>query len=663
MNKKILLSMISLLAVLITSCSDEFLQDKKSYDKYEESLFTNEQQTGWYIDRVYNDFFSGYKSPVQTLVGSYSDEKTKLTEEMGGISNWVNPQMNITGSDKTSGYYGNPLGATAGNYPYTRIRNCNLLIEKVDSIGKDLSPTFRNTSKGQMYFLRALQYFDLFRTYGGVPIITTVQVASDVDVTVKVPRATNDQMLVQIVKDLDSAAVLLPIKWASVSTDYGRMTSAAALAVKSRVMLTFASPLFNKDWDNSSNQRWLDALKAGTDAETKLTEAGYGLVGTSAKDWADMFLVDNSFSKEAIMVRLCSPGNTLSDNNSWEKSMRVTSQSGGSGVSAPKEMIDLFPMADGSRPVVANGYDDTKFFLNRDPRFYRTFAFSGCKWGTKQNPNSTIWLYRFITKVSPKIALGYPDTKANKTGSPVVVRKMSNPNADETSAFAYSGTDIFEYRYAELILNIAECYAATNQLDLCSEYLGKIRARVGIEKGINNYGLGTFADKYAALAACLYERQVELAYEGKRFWDVQRWMLYNDDSATGNNTCALLGLTPINGTCRTGGYWQGINTSSTDPIPAAAKAAIVIDPDASDFNAQLTALSDLFSAYLIRTEGIEKIDIAMDNLNLLPVKIEFKQNYYIFGLNKNTLSTNPWLLQTKGWEDIYGTLGTFDYQE
>jgi starch-binding outer membrane protein, SusD/RagB family len=668
MNKNILLSMISLLAVVITGCSDQFLQDKKNYDKYPESIFANEQQTGWYIDRLYADFFAGHKSPTQTVVGSWQDDKTKMTEEIGGtISDFINPNTNIQDAAKSSAYYGTPLGASVAANPYTRIRNCNLLIQMTDSLGKNLTVTFRNRAKGQMYFLRALQYFDLWRTYGGVPIVTTVQTASDVDETIKLPRATSSEMVTQIVKDLDMAASLLPNtntgtdKWAT--SDYGRFTSGAALAVKSRVLLTYASPLFNKDWDNSSNQRWTDALNAGLAAEAKLTLDGYGLYGTTAKDWSEMFYVkDNTFCKEAIIVHLLSSANTLANNNGWEKTIRVSSQGGSGGVSAPKEMIDLFPMLNGSRPVVANGYDSVKFFLNRDPRFYRTFAFSGCKWGTKANANATIWLYRYLKKADGS-DVGYPDATSNKAGSPAVVRKMSNPNADNTD-FTYSGTDIFEYRYAELLLNIAECYAATNDIPKCLEYLGKIRARVGIAAA-NSYGIGALADKYAAISSCLYERRVELAYEGKRFWDVQRWMLYNDDASSGNNTCAKLGLAPINGTCRTGRYWQGKSVTSSDPIPAASKTPIVIDPDASDFNAQLTALSTLFTTYLVNSVGTTGKDFAMDKdaTTNKAVKIDWKQNYYLFGLNDKTLTTNPWLPQNKGWKDAYGTMGTFDYQE
>ncbi len=657
--KKIVLSIFSLTVLLISGCSDKFLEEKKSYDLYDESIFTNETETGWYIDRIYYDFFSAYKSPTYSLVGSFTDEKTKMTEEIGGtISNWINPQKTLVDAADCPTYYGTTLGSSSSNIPYTRIRYCNFLLAKIADKGKVLSETFRNKAKGQMFFLRAWQYYDLLRTYGGVPIVTTVQTASVDDETIKLPRATSAEVVAQITSDLDSAAALLPntntgaVKWAS-SSDYGRFTSGAALAMKSRVLLTFASPLFNTDWENSSNQRWIDALNAGLAAETKLTEDQYGLYGSSAKDWANMFLVDNSFCKEAIIVQLCSSNISSAMNNGWENSTRLTSQSGSGGVAAPKEMIDLFPMADGSRPTVANGYNDTKFFLNRDPRFYRTFAFNGSKWGTKAKPNQTVWAYRSM-KTDGK-TFNYPDK--NQISSPAFVCKMSNPAADSTS-FGYSSTDIFEYRYAELLLNIAECYAATNNISKSLEYLGKIRARVGIPSA-NNYGIGTLANKYAAIAACLYERQVELAYEGKRFWDIQRWMLYNDDATSGNNTCSKLGLTPLNGTARTGNYWQAKTNTNVDFIPAATKKAIVIDPDASDFKTQLNALSTLFDTYFTRVAT----DLPMDNINKAAVTISWKQNYYLYGLPSGTLTKNPWLLQTKGWNDNYGTTGTFDYQK
>ena len=664
MKNKILFlaGVIMVIAVAATSCKKSFLEDMKSYDKYDESVFSNETQTGWYIDRMYNYYFAGYKSPTQTeaSLGAWDDSKTKNTEEIGGtVGNWINPNKTLQLASDADAYYGAALPASITNNPYTRIRLANFLFEKMDAVGKTLSPSFRATAKGQMYYFRALEYFYLVRTYGGVPLVLTVQDASLTDESIRTPRATATECFTQILKDFDSAAALLPAVWASSGTNYGRFTSGAALAMKSRVTLLAASPLFNSDWDNPGSAKWQAALDAGLKAETFLTSNGYGLYGSSAKDWEQMSYVnDNAFNKEAIVPQLLS--NTITSsvgaNNSWENTVRLKDAGGsGNGVSVPKAMIDLFPLANGARPTATNGYVDTFFFENRDPRFYRTFAFSGSKWGVKNNANKTEWLYRWKPS-----ATGNPVYSAgsSQTTSPVVVRKMSNPVADSTG-LAFSGTDIFEYRYAELLLNIAECYAAKGDIPNCVAYLGKIRARVGIPSA-NNYGIGTLASKYAAIEAVLYERRVELAYEGKRYWDVQRWLLYDGVSSTNTtaNTVSKLGLTPINGTNRTGYYWQAINYTSSDPLTAADKASVVIDPDASPatFATQIANLKALYKSKFVMTP----LDKPLDLDGSTPVNILFRPNYYLSGLTATILSYNPWLQQNVGWQDYNGAAGTFN---
>jgi hypothetical protein len=666
-NKILYLATLTLAVITFTNCKKSFLEDMKSFDKYDESTFTNEVLTGYYIDRLYNYFFVNYRNPLQseTTLGSYDDSKTRMTDEIGGtVSNYINPNKNLQLATEADAYYGGALTASIANTPYTRIRLANDLIEKMDGVGQVLSQSFRNTAKGQMYYFRALQYFYLVRTYGGVPLVLTTQQASSTDESIRVPRATASECFTQIAKDFDSAAALLPAVWTTLNTNYGRFTSGAALAMKSRVLLMAASPLFNTDWDNPGNTKWLAALDAGLKAETELTAAGYGLYGSTAKQWAEMTYINDNIgtpvggNKESIFTILLSTNQTSSAgyNSSWENSIRPKDHAGsGNGISVPKGMLDLFPLADGRRPTAANGYVDTFFFENRDPRFYRTFAFSGEKWGTKTNANKTSFFYRWRPS-----ATGTPGYSGNnQTTSPAVVRKMSNPAAD-TTLLAFSGTDIFEYRYAELLLNIAECYAATGNTGKCVEYLGKIRARVGIPSA-NNYGIGTLSSKYAAIEACLYERRVELAYEGKRFWDIKRWLLY-DGVSSGNpsaNTCTKLGLTPINGTNRIGYYWQSktFSPTNTDPLTASDKN-ILIDPDASaaTFASEITKLKTLYQNKFVMTP----LDQALDRDGSTPVNILFRPNYYLSGLPNAALSLNPWLLQTIGWLDYSGIPGTFN---
>ncbi|MCH5597785.1 RagB/SusD family nutrient uptake outer membrane protein [Niabella ginsengisoli] len=652
--KNKILYLIAFISLIAFGCSKNFLEEKKSYDKYDESIFTNEVQTGWYIDRMYNYYFVSYRNPLQSVVGLYNDNRSRMTEEIGGtVGDYINPNKTLRLASEADAYYGASVGGSVQNNPYTRIRFANFLIQKIDEVGLTLPESFRKTAKGQMYFLRALQYFDLVRIYGGVPIVTAAQNASSTDETIREPRATSSECFDQIIKDLDSAATLLPMIWDVPGSNYGRLTAAGALAMKSRVLLTAASPLYNSDWDNSGNERWQKALDAGLQAETALTAAGYGLFGSNAKDWGAMTVSqDNAFNKEALMVVLLSTNSTSSAgyNNSWENSVRPRDYNGGGGLAATKEMLDLFPLANGSRPT-ENNYVDTFFFENRDPRFYRTYAFSGTKWGTKTNANKSTWFYRWRPSATGNVSY-YAN---NQTNSPAVVRKMSNPAAD-TTALAFSGTDIFEYRYAELLLNIAECYAAKGDVANTVIYLSKIRERVGITSA-NNYGIGTLANKYAALEACLYERRIELAYEGKRFWDLQRWMLY-DNIAESGNTVQKLGLSPINGTTRNGYYWQAKNFIASDPLTANDRS-ILIDPDAANFETELAKLKAVYQNKFVMTP----LDQAWDRVNNAAVTILFRPNYYLSGLSASTLSNNPWLPQTIGWLDYSGAPGTFNYRQ
>jgi len=657
MKNKLIYFLAFLVVAVSVGCKKDFLEDMKNFDRFDDTMFENEGQTGYYIDRLYNWYYAAYNSPTKTVVGLYNDDRRNITEEVGGtINNWINPNRTLKLASEADAYYGAALPGGINNNSYTRIRAANLLLEKIDSLGQNLSESFRNTARGQMYFFRALQYFDLMRVYGGVPIVLHTQAASIVDESIRIPRAKTSEVVTQIIKDLDSAALLLPMKWDA--ANYGRLSAAGALAMKSRVLLTAASPLFNADWDNPGSDKWQKALDAGLAAEVALTAAGYGNSINSAKDWGEVTTKnDNTFNGEAIMVQLLTSSTqttSLSLYNGWENSIRPKDHNGsGNGISVPKQMLDLFPLANGLRPTAANGYVDTFFFENRDPRFYRTFAFSGVRWGLRGRPDKVTWFYRWKPTATTTTYFAN-----NQTNSPTLVRKMSNPTADST-AYNISGTDIFEYRFGELLLNIAEAYAGKGDINNAMVYLGKIRKRVGIVQGANNYGLGTPATKYQALEACIYERRVELAYEGKRFWDMQRWMLYDDDAGYGDNTNAKLGIPALNGTSRQGYYWQS-KVIGGDPLTSTDKA-ISIDPDgsAANFTAEIAKLKAVYQSKLVMTP----LDQAWDRDGSTPINILYRPNYYISGYTNTILSNNPWLPQTKGWLDYNGSEGTFDYRQ
>lgn len=676
-----------------TACSDTFLNMKQDgvYDALD-----SETKVNWYVNALYHNLYNGLNKPNKTLVYKQA-ERDKYTEEAWGAKDEkkVNPNSNLftlddlgsnSGGDFYAGYFGTKLeaGKKSPDSGWHQIRNCNLALQELES--STLDPEFVNHAKGQLYFLRAAQMFDLVRTFGSVPIVKVVLNAEANGE--KLPRESVSKCIEMIANDLTLAASLLPDKWNS--ENYGRVTKGAALAMKSRVLLTYASPIFNKNWNDPANHRWQMALKATQEAIQAMPEKSLeGVAGAAA--WAEMLCNTNKTAdnSESIFVRLLAGvDDDAAVNNSWEQSVRLPSQEGKGAKTVPLELMDAFPKADGTllneTETAASGNID--FILNRDPRFYRTFAFCGMKWGYNEHKTDTVWAYRYAKLAEPvedepntiKVSFGFSEN--NEVASPVFVRKMSSQTASNEENFAYSGINIYEFRYAELALNLAECYAATNDIENCKNTLGKLRARVGIEKGNHNYGLDTYINnRNSALAACLRERLIELCYEGKRCWDTWRWLLYDGGQGIGGNstpltlsdenTCTFLGVTPLNETCRTSRYLEAkqdlhdVSSDLENPTPdplIAARQTVGADIDSPEFPEQLAQLAAFWRAnFRLAVPPVpgDKGD------NDEPINIGWKANYYISGINKEALTKNAWLGQTVGWQNTDGSMGTIGFQD
>lgn len=104
-------------------------------------------------------------------------------------------------------------------------------------------------------------------------------------------------------------------------------------------------------------------------------------------------------------------------------------------------------------------------------------------------------------------------------GSKLYVYNSGNNN----TGFTWSAAPYMEIRYAEVLLNYAEAACGAGHLSEAVEQLQKIRARAGYTAA-DNYGLqaNLASDEAACMAAIIYERQIELVYEGKHFDDLRR---------------------------------------------------------------------------------------------------------------------------------------------
>ena len=660
-----IIGLFSILTVFsLGSCNNDFLEEKKDLGGVNEEVFQEPLLAQAYVDYVYGLFLPADNEVALTwelAAGTNPNDFAKTTEELAGETNWNKVWASIDPAQAHClPYLGSRMTSSVTNNTWTRLRQINIFLNEVDKYGMDQGT--KDKLKGQLYFWRAWQYFDMVKLYGGVPIVLTAQnPILDESGSTQIPRSATSACIDQIVSDLDMAKTLLPPKWTG--ADWGRITSGAAAAFKGRVLLTWASPLFNPTDDR---QRWQRAYVANTEAKALLEQNGIGL----AADWGTMWTKEGSANTEAVLVYAYNTvsATNLEKNNGSEKACRSKEALGDGSISPTKQMVDAFPMADGNDITNSSAtypYAAGKFYKNRDPRFYKTFAYNGAKWPYAENPNFKQWTYSWYTAAPTATSNPGQFTEtlgANSTG--IYLNKATSATASNSNSFAYSGTDYMEMRFAEVVLNLAECAIGINNLAEGKALIESIRKRAGIKIGDGNYGLAGVSSRDQHFAAILKERKVEFAYENKRFSDLRRWMLFDDSKGT----TTRLGITPLNGTRRTGYYIVAKNTAGTkyvgvnDPFLAnAAGIAPIVNRDpVFPYTIPSTGVNpgtqianyDSYIDYLYDNyfEIVERDNIEIN----AGWKFTWYPAYYYFGIYKNLLDTAPYLEQTQGWG------GTFD---
>lgn len=696
------LGAVALASLVLSGCSDQFLQDKMDYSSTTDNVYESESGAQSRINNLYTEILPDATSGItydRPSAGT-ADDHSKSTEEYAGLSKYVDPLVVIAGADLSS-YWGDENKESRSTYG--RIRNCNDAIQGL--VNSSLPDDVKQPLLGQAYFFRAWMYLHLVKLYGGVPLVKEVQnpvAGDDGAADLVVPRSSTKECIDFICSDLALAAKYLPFSWGS--GDWGRVTAGTALALQGRARLWYASPIFNRADDQD---RWTKAYQSNKNALDTLAMGGFGLAyaedpGINASNWAKMF--SDYQSSEAVFVtlynRIVNDGGSTQPykNNGWENSIRPKNTGSGNGKSATANMVDLFPMADGKKPGVSSiAYNSNLFMVDRDPRFYRTFAFPGVRWAFSGDPTSRgldfpytganyeLWNYAWYQDVTNRDDEGQEGFSGDGLGidyNGVYVRKRTDdldlntsPLYDYridkgTSPFGGSAAPYMEIRYAEVLLNFAEAACGVGQLGEAMNALIAIRKRVGYTD-VNNYGLeGLGGDRAALMAAILYERQVELAYEGKRFDDMRRWMLWDGGEGQGSisaswalsgyngNTCTYLGVEPFNGQRRdnlelrvSDNVGNGIATANRDSDPVKA-----VRPAAWNLKTQAAPSATLVDFY---TNQLARKNRRGDSEGRV---VTFLPKYYIIGLSANLQRNNETLKQTIGWEDYWNgnAPGTFD---
>jgi hypothetical protein len=388
---------------------------------------------------------------------------------------------------------------------YFDIRRCNVAIEGLNS--GTMPTATKNVLKGQFFFLRAFVYFRLVNLYGGVPLILKAQDLSGEELNV--PRAKTSECIAAIASDLDSAAAYLPNLWTG--ANIGRITKSAALGFKGKVLMYWASPQFNP---SNLADRWQAAYTANKAAYDTAVAQGYILF----PNYANIFVTEDN--REVMLVRKhdavsISPGRGTNN----EFITRPFSEGGGGGSNQPTwNLVQAYPMRDG-QPIAqtGSGYNATMFWQNRDPRFEMSIAYNGGVWPLSNKVGRKQWSYT-----------GVLDESASTIVTGFYCKKISNPTLAASQALynsntgGGSGMDWVEMRFAEVVMNLAECANETGRMSESKDMVRRVRQRAGLQQGAFDFGLGLATSAAEMRALILNERYVEFALEGKRYWDLRR---------------------------------------------------------------------------------------------------------------------------------------------
>lgn len=395
------------------------------------------------------------------------------------------------------------------NRYFSGISKCCTLLENTNHVNLDISRLdpgkqveYANSLKdirmwrAEARFLRAYFHFELLKRYGPIPIVTST--LSINGIYENTPRPTMKEVVDFIAKECDIAADTLELTpWRNVNDAFGRATKGAALALKSRLLLYAASPLYVDFGDTNETNKPTDVAlwKSAADAAKAVIDLNqYEL----ASSYADLFKNDFQ-NKEYIFVR------RYAANSDFEKSNFPVSFGGKGGTNPSQSLVDDYEMLDGTPFDWNDPAKAAQPFANRDARLEATILMNMAPFKGKK------------VATYPEGADASPNPNATKTG--YYLRKFLNEDVNIQTGGSSSGHVVPLFRLAEIYLNYAE---ALNECDPTNPdialYLNKVRNRASLPNV-------SALSQEQMRAVIQHERRVELAFEEHRSWDVRRWKI------------------------------------------------------------------------------------------------------------------------------------------
>ena len=582
--KYAIISAAFVLGGMATGCDTLDIDNLNSYD--ESMVWDDVNLATAYVNNLYSECF-----------GNWSAGADNNSEQVTGIP-----------------WYLGTITETGGAYKkwnYTTIRHINEAIKRLEEGVLDSKTA--NGLLGQAYFMRAYTYSWMVLHHGGVPYIKVPQ-DKDMD-DLRVKRNSTPECFQFMVEDLDHAITLLPEKIAGSSADYGRIDQCFAKAWKAKTLLLKASPQFNPN-NPYGNAYWEEAYVAAKEAYDFCVAKGIALTPNYSDIW-----IQEQGPEVVFPVVNSNPNKT----SAWEYTTRPASVSRDKSYSNPTwEFVKSFPMLDGKQ------YDDPSskyyvgdeqallksFWQNRDPRFNNVCLYNGREYPVAGKP-ANYRQYNALGISSPDDQYGVnPNAHTNAVNNDIFsgfyIYKAADLTLTQDKVMTYD-IDYILMRFAEVMFIYAEAANETGHSETAVEMLKQIRKRAGIEAGNDGlYGLKV-GNRDEIRQAILDERNIELCFEGHRFWDLRRT----------RNMMKLAGWT------KHGLEAIAINPDGTDMDLNTARAKIN--------NNELTT-GDF--RYVIRqvpyTEAAER-------------EFVIEESFYFFPIQKSNIDQNPNLEQNNNW--------------
>ena len=534
MKKFLKLGFTVFLLTIFTSSCEEYLDIPPEADIAPEDVFGTYFTFQGFLDQNY-DYILDYNGMTITVGHNLTGETIAVQGWNTSAGASTGNYLNLTEGRSNFKFFGSDRGIWQDCW--RGVRRSNIALENLDLL-VNATQEEKDLIEGQAYFFRAFNHWEILRAYGSIPYLTS-SLAADGDL--KLPRfyeykgkfdyqACTEYM----VEDLDKAIALLPKSWSA--TNQGRITKGAALALKAKALLYAGSPLMN---ENSRNNATFDTGYMQRAAEAagevlKLADEGvYALQDFST--YQQIFARtdgEKPFSTETILQRNKN-GFGAGEITVFLGRLYLPHQGlfGGNAITeaVTQNFVDVFEMADGTKYIPGGpseggyDYDATKRWNNRDPRFRKNIYVDRDKAGIANSTILEMWLFPTPGKT----------INGGNTLSPYIVHKfwpVGVNNADKQwNNFRFNTPQL---RLSEIYLIYAEgVFNATNSATATSsnysmtalQAINKVRERAGAATVTN---LSVYGGDFQQLVK--YERDVELCFEGHRWYDLRRWKIKPD---------------------------------------------------------------------------------------------------------------------------------------